>query len=135
MPQKSPLSIVKESFGGKDKLVDQLVGLLGSSSDEPKDELKKRLLGAPNSKLLRLHKVATTVKDKYGSREKLVDAAAAAVGKAKDKDFVTKLGTYSSARLVGLAGDAAKKAGRIAAKAKRVAELRAAKKAGAGANA
>ena len=45
--------------------------------EEPKDDLRKRLLGVSNKKLLRLHRVATTLKDKYGSREKLVAGAAA----------------------------------------------------------
>ena len=60
MATKSPLARVKEEFGGKDKLVDKIVGLLGSG-DEPKDEMRRRLLGAANKKLVRLHTVATQV--------------------------------------------------------------------------
>lgn len=110
MSQKSPLSIVTEKFGGKDKLVDQIVGLLGSDTDEPKEDLRKRLLTAANRKLIRLHGVASTVKDKYGSRAKLVEAAAA--GRTKDKDFVAKLETYSTAKLVDLAQTAERRAKR-----------------------
>ena len=99
MSQKSPLELVNEKFGGKDKLVDKLVGLL--EADESKEDLRKRLLAVANKKLLRLHRVASTVKETYGSREKLVDAAIAA--RSKDKDFRTRLESYSSSRLVDIA--------------------------------
>ena len=68
MSQKSPLAIVNETFGAKDKLVDKLVGLL-DRGDESKDDLRKRLSSAANTKLLHLHQVAVTVKDKYGSHD------------------------------------------------------------------
>src|SRR3954468_15073766 len=101
MAQTNPLARVKDKFGGKDKLVDTIVGLLGSTGDEPKDELRKRLLGAANSKLIRLHDVATNLK-KYGGHDKLADAAAAGVGRAKDKDYVAKRTTYSAGRLLDM---------------------------------
>jgi hypothetical protein len=101
MSQNSPLARVKEEFGGKDKLVDKIVGLLGSTGDEPKDELRKRLLGAANRKLIRLHGVATSLKQ-HGGHDQLADAAAAAVGRAKDKDYVQKLTSYSSGRLLDM---------------------------------
>lgn len=105
MSSNSPLARVKEEFGGKDKLVDKLVGLV-DAGDESKDDLRRRLLGAANSKLLRLHVVATKVKEQ-GGHDKLAAAAAAGVGHGKDKDFVTKLTSFSNGRLVDLleAGD------------------------------
>lgn len=101
MSQNSPLARVKEEFGGKDKLVDKIVGLLGSTGDEPKEELRKRLLGAANRKLMRLHEVATSLKQ-HGGHDKLADAAAAGVGRSKDKDYVQKLASYSSGRLLDM---------------------------------
>ena len=100
MATKSPLARVKEEFGGKDKLVDKIVGLLGSG-DEPKEDMRRRLLGAANSKLVRLHGVATQVKE-LGGKDQLAGAAAQELGRAKDKDYVTKLGTFSSGRLVDI---------------------------------
>ena len=100
MSTKSPLERVKEEFGGKDKLVDKIVGLLGSG-DEPKDEMRRRLLGAANSKLVRLHGIATQVKD-VGGRDSLAGAAATKLGRSKDKDYVAKLGTFSPGRLVDI---------------------------------
>src|SRR3954471_7406195 len=115
MAAKSPLARVKEEFGGKDKLVDKIVGLLGSA-DESKDELRKRLLGAANSKLLRLAGRATSLKD-VGGHDKLTTATATALGRAKDADYVKKLGTFSAGRLLDLKQVADKRAKRAAAKA------------------
>jgi hypothetical protein len=100
MSSASPLARVKEEFGGKDKLVDKLVGLV-DAGDESKDDLRKRLLGAANSKLLRLHVVATKVKQQ-GGHDALAAAAANSVGHGKDKDFVAKLETLSNGRLVDM---------------------------------
>jgi hypothetical protein len=106
MPTKSPLEEVNDTFGGKDKLVDKLVGLL--ESDEPKEELRKRLLAVANRKLLRLHGVASLVKEKYGSREKLLEQLVGSTNRAKDKDYRTRLDSFTTPRLV----DAAKVAER-----------------------
>jgi len=100
MATQSPLARVKEEFGGKDKLVDKIVGLLGSG-DESKDDMRRRLLGAANKKLIRLHGVASQVKE-HGGREKLAAAAAQEQGRGKDKDYVAKLETMTSGRLVDM---------------------------------
>lgn len=101
MAQTSPLARVKQEFGGKDKLVDQLLGLM-ETGEESKDDLRKRLTAAANSKLLRLHGVASTVKNDFGSHDKLVEATAEALGRSKDRDYVKKLSTLSSARVLDL---------------------------------
>jgi hypothetical protein len=113
MATKSPLARVKDEFGGKDKLVDKIVGLLGSD-DEPKDEMRRRLLGAANSKLIRLHRIATEVKQ-AGGKEALAGAAASELGRSKDKDYVTKLESYSSGRLLDMIGSARRRKQRAAA--------------------
>jgi len=117
MPQKSPLSLVNESFGAKDKLVDKLVAML-DRDEEPKADLRKRLLAAANGKLLNLHRVATAVKEKFGSRDKMVAQAAALLGHGKDKDFLAHLDSQSDARLLDLVTAAERKAKRAAAKPK-----------------
>jgi hypothetical protein len=125
MSQNSPLARVKEEFGGKDKLVDKIVGLLGSTGDEPKEELRKRLLGAANRKLIRLHEVAASLKQ-HGGHDKLADAAAAGLGRGKDKDYVTKLTSYSSGRLLDMVrvGERRAKGAAASAKAKAAAAAR-----------
>jgi hypothetical protein len=116
MAKKTPLTQVNDSFGGKDKLVDKLVSLL--ESDEAKEEVRKRLLSVSNHKLLHLHEVASMVKEKYGSRGKLLDAAAQALGRAKDKDYLAKLESYSTAKLLDVTLIAERRARRSAAAAK-----------------
>jgi hypothetical protein len=113
MSSGSPLARVKEEFGGKDKLVDKLVGLV-DAGEESKDELRKRLLGAANAKLLRLHVVATKVKEQ-GGHDKLAAAAAASVGHGKDKDYLAKLESFSNGRLVDMLEAGERRAKRKAA--------------------
>jgi len=96
----SPLARVKEEFGGKDKLVDKIVGVL-DSGDESKDELRKRLLGVSNTKLVRLFSVATRTKQ-AGGHDKLVATTAEKLKRAKDKDYVAKLDDFSNGRLLDM---------------------------------
>jgi hypothetical protein len=101
---KAPLARQKEEHGSKEKLVDKLVTLLGqvAKSDEDKDDLKARLLAASNKKLLRLFDAAAQVREKFGSLDKLADATAGLLGKAKDAPFVAKLKSLAPARLLDL---------------------------------
>jgi hypothetical protein len=126
MASGSPLARMKEQFGGKDKLVDKLVGLV-DAGDESKDDLRRRLLGAANKKLLRLFGVATKVKE-HGGHDKIAAVAAEGVGHGKDKDYVAKLESYSNGRLVDMVVTAERRAKRkSAAPAKAVAKTAAVK--------
>jgi hypothetical protein len=117
--KQSPLARVKEEFGGKDKLVDKIVGVL-DSGDESKDELRRRLLGVSNTKLVRLFSVATRTKQ-AGGHDKLVATTAEKLKRAKDKDYVAKLDEFSNGRLLDMLqsaeGRTASSASRAAAKA------------------
>ena len=110
-----PLARVKEEFGGKDKLVDKIVGVL-DSGDESKDELRKRLLGVSNTKLIRLFSVATKTKQ-AGGHDKLAVTTAEKLGRVKDKDYVTKLESFSNGRLIDMLGAAERRHGSAAASA------------------
>ncbi len=98
--KKSPLSRVKDEFGGKDKLVDKIVGIL-DAGDLSKDDLRKKLLGVANGKLIRLHAVAARTKE-AGGHDKLAAATADKLKRGKDKDYVNKLGEYSNGRLLDM---------------------------------
>jgi hypothetical protein len=98
--KKSPLSRVKDEFGGKDKLVDKIVGVL-DAGDLSKDDLRKKLLGVANGKLIRLHAVATRTKE-AGGHDKLTATIADKLKRGKDKDYVNKLGQYSNGRLLDM---------------------------------
>jgi len=111
--KKSPLSRVKDEFGGKDKLVDKILGVI-DSGDESKDDLRKRLLGVANGKLVRLFSVATRTKA-AGGHDKLAATTAEKHKHGKDKDYVAKLGEYSNGRLLDMLS-AAERAESAAAK-------------------
>jgi hypothetical protein len=123
--KKTPLARVKDEFGGKDKLVDKIVGSL-DAGDESKDDLRKRLLGVANRKLIRLHSVATRTKE-VGGHDKLVSSTAERLNRAKDKDYVGKLDSLSDARLLDMLSVAERKAKANGAAAKAEKPAKAAK--------
>jgi len=105
---KAPLAEVNEQ-DGKEKLVDRIMGLIDRGEEES-EALKLRLLAASNKKLLRLAQIGETMKTQYGgSREKLAEGVAQALGRAKDNDYVKALGTYTPGRLLDMAREAKKK--------------------------
>jgi hypothetical protein len=103
--KKSPLAKVKEQFGSKDKLVDALIALpasvveRGEEGEEDKDAFRKRLLGASNAKLLRLHTTGKSVSERFGSKGKLVDAILNLHKRGKDQDYRNKLSTLPLGKL------------------------------------
>ena len=113
--KQSPLARVKEEFGGKDKLVDKIVGVL-DSGDESKDELRKRLLGVSNTKLVRLFSVATRTKQ-AGGHDKLVATTAEKLKRTKDKDYVAKLDDFSNGRLLDMLQSAEGRSASVASSA------------------
>jgi hypothetical protein len=98
--RKTPFALVKDE-GGKEAVVDELVGLL-DRGDETKEELKQRLLKAANSKLLHLRQVAREVQKKFGSKEGLVEALLGAANRTKDRDYGTRLMRHSIGRLLDM---------------------------------
>jgi len=106
---RGPLARVKALAGSKDELVKKLAEPL-AVGDEDTDALSARLRTASNQQLLRLQRVVETVKEKYGSRDKLVDSLAKALGKAKDNDYVAKLRTFSLPKLLDLARSSERRA-------------------------
>ncbi len=71
--------------------------------DEDTDIIANRLEKASNTQLLRLQHVVETVKEKYGSREKLIAAIGTAEKKSGDKDYLAMLDTLSLPNLLDLA--------------------------------
>ena len=109
---------MKRLYQSKEKLIDKVIDV-AREADEEKDAVVERLSTVSNKKLLRLAEVGKVVKDKYGgSKDKLVAAVSQAVGKAKDKDYVARLSSYSAARLLDLAQSAERRTRRAAAAVK-----------------
>lgn len=116
MAKKTPLQIVRELYGDKEKLVEKLVGGL-DRGELSKEELKAKLLAAPNSKLLRLQKTVTEVKEKFGGPDKVVDAILTLGNRLKDGDYREKLLAYTPVQLIAAFKEANLTAKRKAKKA------------------
>lgn len=104
--RKTPLQTVNEKFGGREKLVGELVGMVDKMrGDDSDDAVKSRLMGLSNKKLIRLYTVEQKVREKYGDKDKLVahilDARKKA-GLTADETLKTKLETFSKARLLDM---------------------------------
>lgn len=103
----TPMQIVKDKFGGRAKLVEQLSTAVDKThGDETDAAVKARLMGLSNSKLLRLYRVEQQVRERYGDRAKLVAAIVAArkkAGQATDEAYQKTLAGFTKARLLDLA--------------------------------
>ena len=97
----SPKKIVIEKFGTKEKLVDELTPILIRPESDTKEEYKTRLLKQSNKKLLKLHKSGLEVKEKFGSRSKLIDNIAETKAEKWGKSK-KKLEKYSNIQLLNL---------------------------------
>lgn len=108
----SPISAVKDKFGDKAKLVSALEELTkGDDLWVSRLNANKGLAHVSNAKLLRLHATFTTVKEKFGTRAKLIDAIAEVEKRAKDDGYKARLGGFPVPRLWDLYQSASHRAG------------------------
>lgn len=130
---KSPLAAVKDNFGDKAKLVEAVQAFatedlwLGRVSADRGGA--KGLKNVSNSKLLRLHRTFSEVKEKFGTRGKLIDAILDVQKRAKDAGMRKRLEAYPVPRLYDLYKSSAKQAGVSLAEPKAAAPKRGTKKA------
>jgi hypothetical protein len=116
----SPLLTVREKFGDKAKLVAELEKF--TKDDDlwvSRENRNKGLAHASNAKLLRLHRTFTEVKEKFGSRAKLIDAICEVEKRTKDEGFKKRLGAYPVPRLWDMYRSAARRAGAAAPSAEK----------------
>ena len=103
MANKAPLAIVKDRFGDKTKLVDAIKALateelwLGRTNTDAGGN--RGLEHVSNAKLLRLHATFTEVKEKFGTRDKLIDAVLTAENRTKDAGYKKRIEAYPVPRL------------------------------------
>ena len=95
----SPLTLVKERFGSKDKLVDAVRDLATDELWIDRVDEDKGLERVSNKKLLHLHAVLSEVKSQFGSRAKLIDAICELEKRSKDEGYRDRLGRWSTPRL------------------------------------
>ena len=108
---KSPAAIVKHQFGDKAKLVAALGPLTNDDLWVDRVNETKGLARVSNAKLLRLFSVLSAVKEKFGTRSKLVDAICEIEKRVKDEGFKKRLLAYPVPRLYDAYRSAAKRAG------------------------
>ncbi|RMG99905.1 MAG: hypothetical protein D6705_01945 [Deltaproteobacteria bacterium] len=111
--KKTPLQQVRESFGSKADLVEQVAGLVEPAEGESADELRARLRRVSNAKLLHLHAVGTKVKE-LGGKDALVKKIAELKGQPKDLPYLDALAKKSLGSLLDLYGSLSRKAAKSA---------------------
>jgi hypothetical protein len=109
MTTKTPLALMKEQFGEKSKLVEALEKLTGDALWVSRTNKSKGLAHVSNAKLLRLHATFTAVKEKFGTRVKLIEAILEVEKRAKDEGYKTHLSAFPVPRLWDLYKSAAKR--------------------------
>jgi hypothetical protein len=109
---------MKDKFGSKDRLVDKVAGLVEPLEGETRDDLRTRLRGASNRKLLKLLEAEEKVQELFGSKDKLVDEVLRLHrpgSKKVDDDYRQALARKSKAELLSLHASASRKAKRAKA--------------------
>ncbi len=96
---KSPLSLVKDKFGDKAKLVAAVEKFTGEDLWIGRTNTNKGLAHVSNAKLLRLHATFATVKEKFGTRAKLIDAICELEKRSKDAGYKARITAYPVPRL------------------------------------
>lgn len=119
--ENTPHRKVTAKFETKEKLVAAVQALATDelwvprlASDRVGEDEKKGAKGlahVSNSKLLRLHETLSTVKEKFGSRSKLIDSVLELAGRAKDAGFRARLEGYPVPRLYDMFRAQTKKKG------------------------
>jgi hypothetical protein len=99
MAGKGPLALVKEKFGDKQKLVEALEKLTADDLWVARTNKDKGLAHVSNAKLLRLHRLFTEVKEKFGTREKLIEALLVLENRAKDQGLRQRYAAWPVPRL------------------------------------
>lgn len=102
---RHPRGRVVEKHGSKAELAKTIASAI-ARADQDAGSLEAQLKKASNAQLLRLQRATQTLKDKFGSRDKLIAAIGTAKNKSKDKDYLTKLESYSLPQLLDLAASA-----------------------------
>ncbi|WP_394843640.1 hypothetical protein LZC95_42140 [Pendulispora brunnea] len=100
--KSGPLAAVKAKFGDKEKLVAAVKEFTSDDLWVSRTNKGKGLDHVSNAKLLRLHATFSAVKEKFGSRAKLIDAILELEKRTKDEGYKTRLSAYPVPRLYDL---------------------------------
>jgi hypothetical protein len=107
---KNPLAAIKDKFGDKAKLVAELEKL---TKDEDlwvgRLNSNKGLAHVSNAKLLKLQTTFAAVKEKFGTRAKLIDAICEIEKRVKDEGYKARLTAFPVPRLWDMYKSASKR--------------------------
>jgi len=98
----TPLSLVKERFESKEKLVAAVEKLATKELWVGRVNDVKGLKRASNKKLIRLHDLLEDAKKRFGNRDKLIQSIAELAQRPKDKDWVARLASRPLAQLLDM---------------------------------
>ena len=107
--QNTPLSAMKAKFGDKKSLVEAVEKFTSEDLWVARTNKDKGLAHVSNAKLLRLLSIFTEVKDKFGSRDKLVDAILELTKRGRDEGYKAALSKFPVPRLFDLYKSSAKR--------------------------
>ena len=105
----TPLAILKDRFGTKEKLVKAVETLATKDLWLDRVNEDKGLGRVSNAKLIRLHDTLEDAKKRFGSRDKLIKAICKIEKRDKDEGYQTRLGGYPLPRLLDLHDSAEKR--------------------------
>jgi hypothetical protein len=114
---KSPVATVKDKFGDKAKLAAAVAAFAKSDLWIDRTNKNKGLERVSNAKLLRLHAILSEVKERFGSRAKLIVAICELDKRSKDAGYQKRLEAYPVPRLYDAWRVAARRAGEAVPKA------------------
>jgi hypothetical protein len=106
---KHPLAVVKEKFETKEKLVAAVEKFTSDDLWVARTNKDKGLKHVSNAKLIRLHATFSAVKEKFGTRAKLIDAICEVEKRAADAGYKTRISAYPVPRLWDLYNSASKR--------------------------
>ena len=98
--KNTPLQEVKEKFDSKESLVKELKKLF-DKGDLFEDRLNpdSGIQMISNAKLLKLHRVATEVKERFNTRANLIEDLMKTMGRLKDEGLKSRLEKWGLPRL------------------------------------
>ncbi len=98
--KNTPLQEVKERFGSKENLIKELKTLFDKGKMfEDRLNPDKGLARVSNAKLLKLHKIATEVGERFTTRENLVTDLTKLMGREKDEGLKERFEKWGLPRL------------------------------------
>jgi hypothetical protein len=113
--KKSPVALVRERFQSKEQLVEAVQKLATGDLWLDRVSGQKGLAKVSNQKLLKLYDVLSDARERFGTRDKLIDAILALKKRTKDAGYSAKLKGYPLPRLLDL-HQSAERAGKRATK-------------------